>query len=450
MAKVSRVHNHHHHNAAHRKDSKKKSGLVVKGSQVSQSHAASNEKIGKLAEFILRAKDWASAETVKYIITKYGEVKLDRMLMASENIAKLSDDMGLSKRDIFKMAKYIETKLQYKVKKGKAYLHKNKTGLARTIEYKSRRAFIHLKTHDVLPLGQGCHKKVTRSIMYAAHSPELVANCVGDKTVRREGRVLKKLHNKPGIATTYAVSEHRKKSGKKVYSIITKLYNAHTVRSYEYNRSHMENRGEAVYIARDLMLGLESMHAKKLAHRDLHSGNFMVHREEVADTVSTDTSATDATTTKVSAALIDFGQVVSFHKAKKMVPQIEVSKHLVTPEALIKGKHRVDVRKIESYAVGCSLYHLFFGSGPEWCEKMKRFNVKKMGKKHRKSLSHDLARDIRATINKRRSELSAGGIENVKLGRVILKLLDPNPEKRFSPKKAREMLDQVIARLEAK
>ena len=112
MAKVSRVHNHHHHNAAHRKDSKKKSGLVVKGSQVSQSHAASNEKIGKLAEFILRAKDWASAETVKYIITKYGEVKLDRMLMASENIAKLSDDMGLSKRDIFKMAKYIETKLQ--------------------------------------------------------------------------------------------------------------------------------------------------------------------------------------------------------------------------------------------------------------------------------------------------------------------------------------------------
>lgn len=439
MAKISKV-QHHHHNNAHRKDIKKGPGKVQKGLHTSQSQTQSNEKIKHLSELVFRAKEWTSAANVKRLIEKYGETKFERMLMASENISKLSDDLGLSKGEIFKMAKFIEVKLQRKVKKGKAYLHKNKTGLARTIEYKSNRAFIHLKTHGVSALGSGCHKRVTRSIMYAAHKPELVANCVGDKTVKAEGRVLKKLHGAEGVAKTYAVNEHRKKSGKKVFSIITKLYNAHTVRSYEYNRSSMQNRSEEVYIARDLMKGLESMHAKKLAHRDLHSGNFMVHRVEDPSTGIS----------KVSAALIDFGQVVSFSKAKRMVPKIEVSKHLVTPEALLKGKHRVDVRKIESYAVGCSLYHLYFGSGPEWCEKMKQLNVKKMSTKTKKSVSRDLARDIRATIDRRKEELAAGTVKHKSLGKIILKLLDPDPKKRLAPHKARFMLEQVIKQIETK
>ncbi len=435
MTKIKRVHHNHHHHSQH-KNIKKGSKVVVKGSQ-SHSQTQSDVKTKRVSELVLRAKEWTSSDNAKRIIEKYGDTKLERMLMACENISKLSSDIGLSNGELFKIAKYIETKLSHKLKKGKAYLRKDKTGLARTIEYKSKRAFIHLKTHGVAPLGQGCHKKVTRSIMYAAHSPSIVANSVGDKTVKAEGRVLKKLQGKEGIAATYALNEHKKKSGKKVYSIISKLYNGHTVRSYEYNRSNLENRAEGAYIGRDLMKGLESMHAKKLAHCDLHSGNFMVHRPAHGKV-------------PVEAALIDFGQVVSFHKAKKMAPKIEVARQLVTPEALIKGKHRVDIRKIEAYAVGCSLYHLYFGSGPEWCEKMRAFNTKHMSKKGKKSLSKHLAREIRITLDKRKNEIEQPDNKHKGLGKIILKLLDPNPKKRFTPYQARVMLDKVIEEIESK
>lgn len=427
MARVAKVHHTNSHAQHHAV--KKGKRQVKKG--VSENEVASDAKLARIRELVLRAQEWTSSRDVRNIVTKYGEAKLERMLMASERISKLSDDLGLTKKEIFKMARYIETKLPKKVKKGKAYLKKSHTGLARTIEFRTNRAFIHLKTHNVSPLGSGCHKRVTRSIMYAAHNPEIVANCVGDKTVKKEGRVLKKLKRADGIAKTYAVGSHKKRNGKKVYSIITKLYNAHTVRSYEWNRSSLENPNDELYIARDLMKGLESMHAKRLAHRDLHSGNFMVHRTE----------------DKVSAALIDFGQVVSFDKAKKMVPRIEVSRHLITPESLIKGKHRVDVRKIESFAVGCSLYHLYFGKAPEWTEKLKQINVKYLNSKKKKQLSHHLAHEIRQTIERRKNDLNGVSNEQKVLGEVILKLLDPDPKKRFAPHLAREMLDSVISQL---
>ncbi len=437
MASVSRAGKAHRHVHGHHSEVKKGGRAVKKGSNISQHEVHSDPKIKKIAELVLRAKSWTSESEAKRIIQKHGQHKFERMLMACENITKLSQDVGLTKDQLFKMAKYIEVKLPQKVKHGKAYLKKEKTGLARTIEFKSNRAFIHLKTHGVQALGAGVHKRVTISIMYAAHKPEIVANGVGDATVMKEGKVLKKLRGSEGIAKTYAVSSH-KSDHKKVYSIISKLYNARTVRHYEYNRSSM-NHDEEVYIARDLMKGLESMHAKRMAHRDLHSGNFMVNRQEDPDTKKV----------KITAALIDFGQVVSFDKAKKLVPRIEVSRHLITPESLIKGKHRVDVRKVEAFAVGCSLYHLFFGSGPEWCEMMREQQVKKMSKRKRKELSNRLITEIYQTIDKRRKELAASNLERKDLAEVIFKLLDPSAKERSAPHKARKQLDQIIKKMES-
>ncbi len=434
MSKVKSVHHHHSKvHAHHNKEVKKGKRRVKKDASISANELPSDVKAKKAAELVLKGKGWASEGQIRWLISHHGEEKVKRMLMACRNIQQLPEAKNLSHKEIFDISKYIEVKLKKKVKHGKVYLRADKTGLARAIEYKSGRAFIHL---DIL-LGQGCHKKVTRSIMYAAHSPKVVANCEGDKTVKFEGKIVKKLHGAAGVVETYAVSSHKTATGKKVYSMITKLYNSHSVRSYEFNRNNM-NHNEEVYIACDLMKGLESMHAKRLAHRDLHSGNFMVNREEKNGKTIT------------SAALIDFGQVVSFDKAKKMAPRIEVSRHLITPESLIKGKHRVDVRKIESFAVGCSLYHLYFGLGPEWCDKLRARRVSKMSKKSKKSLSHELVRDIRNTIDRRQRELDGMDTKHKKLGEIILKLLDPDPKKRYTPHAARKMLESVIQEIETK
>lgn len=426
ISKALKAH-HVHHNVL-----EKGKRHIKLGAKISQNLLESDEKAKSVHKRILRANHWASPKDVKRIVKKYGNHTFDRMLMACENISKLSPKVHISKHKLFSICKYIETKLSHKLKKNKAYLKKEKTGLARTIEYKSKRAFIHLKTHGVSSVGKGCHKEVTLSIMYAAHKPEFVANSVGDKTLKFEGKVLKKLQGSKGILKTYAVNEHRKKSGKKVYSIITKLYNAHTLRNYEYDSLKMTSK-EKLYVARDLLTGLENMHAQRLAHRDLHSANLMVHREKSSHGNK-----------KTSAVLIDFGQVVSFDKVKKKVPRVEVPAHLLTPEELIKGKHRVDVRKVESFALGCSLYRLVFDKRPEWCEKIKQHKVRKMSTENKKSLSKKFVSDIKDILKKRKKELSGNKTSKKGLRKVILKLLDPDPKKRFAPHKAREMLDHMI------
>ena len=72
-------------------------------------------------------KGYTSAKNAKRLITKYGQEKFNRIIMACENIKRLSRDLGLGDKELFKIAKYIEVKLKDKVKKGKVYLRKEKT-----------------------------------------------------------------------------------------------------------------------------------------------------------------------------------------------------------------------------------------------------------------------------------------------------------------------------------
>lgn len=419
MSKVQ-AHNRPHH--SHQALRIKGKSIVTKG------------PVAHASGLILRAQEWTSQEAAKSILEKYGDTKLERMLLACENISKLSGDIGLTKNELFDIARYIETEQPSKT----AYLRKEDTGLARTIEQVANRTFIHLKTHNVAPLGKGFHKSVTRSIMYDVEHPALVANSVGDATLQNEIEILKSLQGAEGVVQTYAVGKHKKKSGKEVYSVIMKLYNTQTIRSTEFNLQKL-TPDEEVYVARDLMKGLESLHAKKIAHRDLHTSNFVLHREHEPHTGKL----------KISCAIADFGEASSFEKAKKATPLVEYSGRFVTPESLIKGKHRVDVRKVEAFAVGCGLYHLFFGREPSWCEKMEHKHVHKLSTKKKKSLSKTIASEIRQTLDRRKNDLASMTEKHRGLGEVILSLLDPDPKKRFSPQKAREMLDGLVLHMQA-
>lgn len=346
----------------------------------------------------------------------------------SEKIFALSDNLGLTKQELFDLVTFIET-VELPTN---CYLRKEETGLARTIERVQNRTFIHLKTHGVAPIGKGFHKKVTLSIMYDRKHPELVANSVGDATLQHEAEILRTLNGAEGIVKTYAINSHQKRSGDKVYSVIMKLYNTQTVRSTEFNLQKLTPI-EEVYVARDLMKGLESLHAKRIAHRDLHTSNFILHRENG----------------QISCAITDFGEATSFEEAKKAVPLVEFSGRFVPPESLVKGKHDVDIRKVEAFAVACGLYHLFFGREPSWCEEMERIGVHKMSSKKKKELSQYLTKKIKKTIEKRKNDLAKMSGKVKELGEVILKLLDPDPKKRYAPHKARELLDSVLVTVKA-
>jgi len=378
-------------------------------------------------------KGWASKNQIQKLVKTHGQERVDRVLLACENIWKLPEKLGLGKKELFSMALYIETKLKGRVKKGEFYLRKEKTGLARTIEYdpKSHKTFIHLKTHNVNRVGKGCHKRVTLSIMYRAHTPEVVVNSVGDETILREAKALKMLKGKPGIVPTYAMTQHvKKKTHEKVYSLIQKHYNAHSMRSY-HERNAQITKKECVKMAKDIFSGLEAMHEKRLAHLDLHRGNILCNRSSKG----------------FECALIDFGQTRSFDAAKERVPQVEVPRRFVTPESLVKGKHRVDVRKIEVFAIGWNLLYLYFKKEPGWADNKKFYELKKMSRHDKKKFQKELIHDINKSLKSASHKIRSRNKEWVTFGKMILKMCDVDPKKRQSATTLRKQLGVLLTKM---
>lgn len=401
--------------------------------------AASQQAVLMNSQPKVSHKGWISGKEVKKLIKIHSESTLDRVLTACENAWKLSDTHALKKKELFDLVFYIETKLKSEVQKGHIYLKKDKTDLVRTIEYDptTKRTFIHLKTHRLDRVGKGWHKVVTYSILYHAKKPEIVVNSVGDKTVHHEAKILGKINNNNGFVKTYAMTEHiKKKTNEKVYSLIQKHYNAGSLRSYQKGKRHMTKK-ETITCVRDLFLGLEKLHKKRLAHLDLHSGNILCNRSVDPKTGKT----------TFSSALIDFGQVRTFDEAKKRVPQVEVPRRLAAPEALLKKKHRVDVRKIEVYALGCNLYHLYFQKFPEWTDKKKFYEMKHMSQYEKTRFSKHLTDQITSTMHKRKKELSSKNKTWNQLGKLIIQMCDPDPKKRASAESYRKSADKLLRQL---
>lgn len=406
-----------------------------------RSHAEKKKISQRAEELLVTATDWTSDKEGRKAIKRHGEDAFIRALEAATSIWKISQDLGLKKKDLFSLCMFIESKLPSKIKEGKVYLKKEKTGLKRTIEHdpKTKRTFIHLKTHGIKGLGEGWHKKVTKSIMYDLKAPEIVANCVCDYTGWDEINVLKKVAGKMGIMQTYALTEHTKgKKKEKVASIICKLYNAHSVRHYQFNLTPMSQL-EKLTIARDFVAGIESLHDKDLIHRDLHGANILVDKR------------LDPLTGKevYSAAVIDFGQVQPAKEAYKKAPNIEVPPKVNPPEALKSDPSKVDAKLVEVFAVGVNLYHLYFGVKPEWTE-MKEFNnYRDLKSKEKHEFHMELEEKINKYRHKRKAELEGKTDAWSEFGMLIIKMCSVIPEKRGSANYARRKIEELIAKIEA-
>ncbi|MBS0655243.1 MAG: protein kinase family protein, partial [Verrucomicrobia bacterium] len=298
----------------------------------------------KIEALSATAAKWVDASKFKSQIKKYGYNALQKTIGSCEKIWKLQGDLGLKEKELYKIALYINTKMKGKIKEGNNYLRKKETGLARTIEYdpKSKRTFIHLK----IPLGTGVHKIVEKSLMYDPKRPQFVATTSTTEECANEVAVHKKVRNMKGLVHTYAVTKHvKEKSQKTVTSMMLELYNAKSLRHYQYSRGELTPT-EELTIARDLLYGLENMHSKNLVHRDLHSGNYLVNR----------------TKENVSAALIDFGRAKSVKEAAK-TPTFTPAKRLNPPEMFRKTKS-LKHKALDIYALGIELFHLHFGTEP--------------------------------------------------------------------------------------
>jgi serine/threonine protein kinase len=352
----------------------------------------------------------------------------------------------MSKKELFAISLFIETKMKRHLEKGRYYIKKERSKVARTIEHdpKTKRTFIHLKGHGVPKLGQGWHKKVTLSIMYDLQSPELVANCVcTDNSCNKEISILKKLKNKKGIVNTYAITQHKKRKGRqKVTSMIVKLYNGHSLHHYQLHPEELTKK-QQIIVARDLLCGLEQLHKHDLIHRDMHAGNFLIDKSKDPETGKMN----------VSAAIIDLGQAKKNSKTKREAPMVQVPRRLNPPDAFNKMKHSIRTKTADIYALGCNLFHMYYHSQPQWSRKSRFLKIKHLSNKKRHLFKHNLAHRIHKHIKNRKARLEEKRSKGIntkydKFAQVILKMCHPKPYKRGTAHELRERLDRILAQLD--
>jgi serine/threonine protein kinase len=375
-----------------------------------------------------RIRPWMKG-SVENVLQKFGEKPVLNAVQACEMMWKLRDSLGISRAKLFKIALYIETKFHPQLKKKAFYLEKSRSGLARAVEYdpKTKLTFIHLNGH----VGTGCHKKVTRSIIYDKHNPELVANLTFMDPNKVELGVIRKLKNQPGIATTYAITKHKEgHKKKKVSCVMQKLYTGGSLYGYLYAPGRL-TKNEIMLVSRDLAQGLETIHKHDFIHRDMHGGNFIVDLKVDPKTKKQ----------RYYAVITDFGQALSPKEAKAKAPRIQVPHRWNAPEAFWRKKTNIDPKAAEVYALGITLYHLYFGTVPEWGRK-EDFSPMPKSDKRKVIFRKRLARKIDRYINGRKQDLGDGVHD--RFAKLVLSMCHPSQYHRPTAHEVRQQIDVLV------
>ena len=148
---------------------------------------------------------------------------------------------------------------------------------------------------------------------------------------------------------------------------------------------------EKISICRDILQGVESMHALDLVHRDLHGKNILLH---------TDIAPKSGSRT-ISANLIDFGQTTSPEVAARQAPKVQIPRKYNPPEVFLCEPEEIDAKMADLYAVGMNLYFFYFKKTPEWAVKKEFLRISQMNKEEKEVFGKRLILQIQDTIQKR-------------------------------------------------
>lgn len=187
-------------------------------------------------------------------------------------------------------------------------------------------------------IGRGCHKKVYRAILFAHEQAELVAACVGDKSIVHEAEILKMLSLGGGTLPfrTFFPLSHDK------FMLVLRHYNMGGL-SGLYKKNYPFTLKQKLAIVHGVAHALYDMHTKGVAHRDLHDGNILLH------------ARADGT---IESGLIDFGRAKPIYSKSKDRPQGAGRRN--PPEVLYKVYPKIDKLAADVYALGCSFYKLMY------------------------------------------------------------------------------------------
>lgn len=372
------------------------------------------------------------------IFQRYGQKPIDRARRAASAMFQLGS-LGVPQDELFKIALYIETTGKELAASGRRFFAREETGLQHCLwrDSHSKQFYIRL---DHQHLGSGYHKVVTKAVQYDAEKPQLVAHCGYFDDPKKEIHILKRLQGTRGICEFRATAMWKDPEGNEKQALLVKLYNQRSL-GHVLAAKKAFSIQEKITIARDLLSGLAKMHSKGYVHCDLHSRNFLIHRES-RDILSR--------TPTVQAALCDFGRTRTHREAQKMGTRIQASTRCNPPEAFCAKSSRINCYAVDLYALGCNLYALFHGVAPPWASKKEDFaGAQHLPDAERVAFGKALADMIRQQVGPRRAELAEkrryqGLTLSEEMERLILQMVDADPKRRGTAARSHREMQALL------
>lgn len=347
-------------------------------------------------------------------------------------------NLGLTRGEFFEIALFIEHNLPGHIAKGEFYLPKNATQLSCSLEYdpQTQATFVLLDDCQNTLIGFGSNKVVKKAILYNREKPQVVARGIQMETKRNEMKITNSIRGAQGIfeilACTKNMHGHRRCS-----TIYAKWYNSGSL--YSALGKHRFSLYEKGKIALNLLKGLEELHKRHIAHRDISSRNCLI-----------DIPAGAADKRDVLAVIADLGRSeytwADFDTSKK--PQ----GHSVynPPEGIfrtsMKGKDHI---RSDIFALGCVLHEVFYGKTAAW-QQPKYFSRKTGTDQYRYyKLITKISSEIGSRYHRLASKRSSGHITPKEAFEcLILKMMTPNPHKRGTASELRREMEQIFSKMQ--
>jgi len=364
-------------------------------------------------------------------------------IQATRNFADRRRGLGLtvvSTGEFLKTALFIETELPAFTRKHKFFLPSKVTDLKNSLEFdpETKEVFIVLDGSSDTYVGRGKKKTVHKAILYNTRGIKVFARAEQSIPMEEELKMCRRLKNAPGLLKTRNFTQHKNK-GKKYTTIYSPLYFPGSFRDdlFEGNKFSLY---EKLRIFLGILNGLESLHARNLVHRDLHSRNYLMNIPKGP-----------MGKRNIEAVIADFGRTIHIKKCRGLSTQ--GGKRYIPPESFFKKKMKgKDYFQSDIFAVGCVFYRLFNTKLPGWQDDEYLIKLKS-SKKSSLEKQQNLIKKIRAETDKRRSFLATKkttDILNVKedVEFLILKMISIDPVQRGTAAKLRAECERIYKRLE--
>lgn len=362
-----------------------------------------------------------------------------RAILATKNIRTLAPKLSVSKGELFRMALFLETELEDAVSTTGNYLSRKKTGFACTIEFdpETKNSFIHLAKDTKNHLGSGVQKQVSRSILYNADKPEMIACCTSANAMRGEIEALKKMQNASGVVKLHAVTERANKDNTKTYALMCELYDGGSL-SQALQKKTQFTLKQKLDIARNLLTGLEAIHQQKLVHRDLTTRNVLLSYQK----------AGKKKVRQVKAVWCDFGRATFLHDALAVKTQANMA--YMPPEGIIFEKLESEAYyKSDLYALGCVFQQLLTGKRGPWIDKVNLKNPTQPGYVREAKFVYDITKHRKKRLAKlaKIKSRKAAVIAKSRFEKMILTMIDAKPERRGTVEEHKKDLEEIISQL---